>query len=92
MADPCTLQNDSAAYGALCAALRDAFPHFQEDAPITPERIKSLGNEWHDMVMNWEPTKSEIPFVDSEGNTGKLVWEDGWFFEGMVAEPTKETA
>lgn len=61
----------------LEGALRDAFPHFQDDEPITRESIRAIGREWTDMTMGWEPRQSEIEFVDNAGNMRKLVYEEG---------------
>lgn len=62
---------------ALVEALRDAFPHFQNDEPVTPETIKKIGQEYFEMVMGWEPSKTEIEFFDQNGTTRTLVYEDG---------------
>lgn len=64
------------------AALRDAFPHFQDDAPITPEAIKGIGKEYLEMVMGWEPQKTEIEFADDDGNIRKIVYEPGEYESG----------
>ena len=69
----------------LHAALRDAFPHFQDDALITPEVIRSIGREYIDMVMTWAPVPKQIEFVDMIGHPGKLTFEDDvWYFDGIV--------
>ncbi|MBO6755778.1 MAG: hypothetical protein JJ902_05595 [Roseibium sp.] len=59
------------------AALRAAFPHFQNDEPITPEAIARIGAEWHDMVVNWAPFKTEIMFFDQDGEPRKIEWFSG---------------
>jgi hypothetical protein len=61
--------------GTVEAALRDAFPHFQDDAPITPETIRAIGKEWHDMVVNWAPVQYKITFSDQDGTERNLEWE-----------------
>lgn len=65
------------------AALRKAFPHFQDDRPITPEAIKEIGREYLEMVMGWEPQKTEIEFADHDGNINKIVYEPGEFEAGL---------
>ena len=59
------------------AALRAAFPHFQNDEPIAPEAIKRIGAEWEDMVINWVPFKTTITFSDQDGKTRNLEWYEG---------------
>jgi hypothetical protein len=61
----------------LEAALREAFPHFQDGSPITAERIKSIGAEYLDMVMGWEPSKTELEFQDQDGDTHKIIYDGG---------------
>lgn len=65
------------------AALREAFPHFQDDRPITADAIKKIGCEYLEMVMGWEPQKSEIEFIDHDGNTHKIVFDPGEFEIGV---------
>jgi hypothetical protein len=51
----------------MILALRKAFPQFADKAPITPEAIEKLGEEWHEMVLHWEPSPTEIKFYDQDG-------------------------
>lgn len=76
------LEAHNAAQASIESALRDAFPHFQDDAPITPEAIKSIGREYLEMVMGWEPQKTEIEFADDDGNIRKIVYEPGEYEAG----------
>jgi hypothetical protein len=69
--------------GTIEAALRDAFPHFQSDEPITPEAIRGIGKEYLDMVMSWEPHKDEIEFADHNGTIRKIVYEPGDYEVGI---------
>lgn len=66
-------------------ALRAAFPHFQDDAPITADAIRSIGREYLEMVMGWEPSKTEIKFIDHGGNLHKIVFEPGDYETGISA-------
>lgn len=59
------------------AALRDAFPHFQDGAPITADAIRGIGREYLEMVMGWEPSKTEMEFTDNDGNVRKIVYDSG---------------
>lgn len=70
---------------AIEVALRDAFPHFQDDEPITPEKIKRIGAEWQDMVMNWAPFRTELTFSDQDGETRKIEWLEGEPEVGMFS-------
>lgn len=72
----------------IIKALRQAFPHFQNDEPITPEVIIKLGREHLDLIM--DPGPQRIEFVDHEGKTQAIVYEsgdssvgigDGWVLE-----------
>jgi hypothetical protein len=69
--------------GTIEAALRDAFPHFQSEEPITPEAIRDIGKEYLDMVMSWEPHKDEIEFADHNGTIRKIVYEPGDYEVGI---------
>lgn len=67
------------------AALRAAFPHFQNEEPITAEGILEIGREWMRNLMKG-PDK-EITFTDQDGNERKLVYErseaaTGPYYEG----------
>lgn len=64
-------------------ALRNAFPHFQDNAPITPEAILSIGKEYLEMVMGWEPVKDEIEFSDHDGNLHTIIFEPGDYEVGI---------
>jgi hypothetical protein len=75
-------KSDLAQCPDLVAAVRGAFPHFQEGAPITPEAIKSIGKEYLEMVMGWEPQKTEIEFADDDGNIRKIVYKPGEYEAG----------
>jgi len=66
-------------------ALRDAFPHFQDDSPITPERIREIGKEYSEMVMGWQPCVNEIDFTDQNGDTRKIVYDSGDHEAGIYA-------
>ncbi len=72
-----------AAQASLEPALRDAFAHFQNDEPVTPEAIKAIGREFQDMVMGWEPQKTEMEFADHEGKIRKIVYEPGDYETGI---------
>jgi hypothetical protein len=69
--------------GTVEAALRDAFPHFQDGSEITPEAIRGIGKEYLDMVMSWEPHKDEIEFADHNGTIRKIVYEPGDYEVGI---------
>lgn len=73
---------------ALINALRQAFPHFQDDTPVTPEAIIELGREYMALIMDAGPQR--IEFVDHDGNMKAIVYEcgdssvgigDGWVLE-----------
>jgi len=68
------------------AALRDAFPHFQDGAEVTPEAIKKLGSEWFEMVMGWAPVPKEIKFQDANGNDHVLKDDEGWYLDAAVID------
>ena len=70
---------------ALKAALRDAFPHFQNDEPITAEAIKGVGKEHVDMIMGWAPVRERIEFTDDDGEAFAIVYEHGDFEAGIPA-------
>lgn len=70
-------------YPEIEAALRDAFPHFQSDEPITAEAIRSIGREFTDMVMGWEPQKNEIEFIDHNGKTHTIINDAGDYEVGI---------
>jgi hypothetical protein len=65
------------------SALRAAFPHFQDGAEITADAIRSIGREYLDMVMSWEPQKTEIEFADHNGTIRKIVFEPGDYEAGI---------
>jgi hypothetical protein len=67
----------------LEAALRSAFPHFEDDEPITPEAIRRIGHEHVDMIMCWEPQRDEIEFLDHDGKTHKIINEPGDYEVGI---------
>lgn len=80
-----TAQEFPTALRQIEAALRDAFPHFQDGSPITPEAIRGIGKEYLDMVMSWEPHKDEIEFADHNGTIRKIVFEPGDYEVGINA-------
>ena len=58
-------------------ALRSQFPHFQNGETIDSDAIRTIGREWMDMTMNWEPQKSDLEFADFDGTIRKIVYETG---------------
>lgn len=68
-------------------ALTQAFPHFQEGRPITPEAIAAIGKEYLEMVSGWAPVVTELWFQDQDGNTRKLVFEEGELGPGGWSMP-----
>jgi hypothetical protein len=77
MADSAETQNKARMYEHLCGALRKAFPHFQDDRPITPEAVEAIGKEYLEMVMGWAPQADTIDFQDQDGETRSIVYESG---------------
>lgn len=59
----------------LESALRQAFPHFQNDEPITPEAIDAIGREY--MALVSDPGVQEITFVDHDGEEKKVIYDEG---------------
>lgn len=79
---------DNTADSLIINALRQAFPHFQDGEPVTPEKIIELGKEYMALIMDCGPQR--IEFVDHDGNTKAIVFEsgdssvgigDGWILE-----------
>lgn len=63
-------------------ALRDSFPHFQstcdaEPVPILASTIRDIGREYTNMVVSWEPSVSQIDFVDQNGDTRSIIYDSG---------------
>jgi hypothetical protein len=60
------------------SALVRSFPHFDADPEkVTVERVRKLGDEYAEMMHTWAPFQRRIEFVDDEGNTGALEWDEG---------------
>ena len=68
---------DAAKYNLLVIALRHAFPQFQNEEPIEPQGVLDLGKEYNKMFLGWEPSKSEIKFLDDVGNEWTIRREEG---------------
>lgn len=56
-------------------ALRDAFPHFQDGADVTPEIIRQIGREYAAMLVERGP--QEIEFTDHDGKSQAIIFEKG---------------
>jgi hypothetical protein len=61
----------------LRETLRAAFPHFQDDAPITAEKILEIGRDYQNMVVNWSQTPRTFTFQDQEGHNRTIEYCEG---------------
>lgn len=70
-------------------ALRQAFPHFQNDEPVTPEAIMKLGKEYMALVIDCGPQRIEfydynddkIKAIVYESGDSSVGIQDGWELE-----------
>jgi hypothetical protein len=61
---------------ALEAALRK-FPHFENDAPITPDAVAAVANEYIKMILEWTPFGEGVTFFDQEGIGRTIEYSTG---------------